>query len=312
MKQLIKNRRPEECMLGDLIGTEILVYLASQTNTPKILCRLYGSGEDWAEKPRWGFCSIAYPTGDTVFCSPSFFDSAEKALNSGRRLYAFDNYSEFRKWLGEQKIIHTGYRTRTVLSEVEKEKRLFGKTGANFEYASSAGFFVSPRRKIEPLTVGDIKWNGSDEVIPNPANATVLYRKINALVDAHNNLNNLVKEALLSKAYGGDGPPKSVIRNVTEPSPVLEPMPMQVPPMPETFSKAVPPISTGLHSMLEAKENYYNQLYRLPKKTLDAALDIAITSLKADSGMTDANFSLLQSLENLRLNQETINTIELI
>lgn len=83
-----------------LTGREIVCYLSTKTNTPKILAKL--SVGKAGDPDRWGFISIAYPTGDIVFEGQFSKDAIIKALNGGRKLYAFDSYREFKEFIGSQ------------------------------------------------------------------------------------------------------------------------------------------------------------------------------------------------------------------
>lgn len=103
MKKVILKEDGDVVLLNNLTDREIVVYLAKQTNTPKVLAKLSGGRHD-PDPEKWGFISIAYPTGDVVFAAISFYESAKKALCGGRELLAFENYKEFRQWLMQQPI----------------------------------------------------------------------------------------------------------------------------------------------------------------------------------------------------------------
>jgi len=106
MKRIIAQPEQGTIQIAQLTGREIVAYLSSKTNTPKILAKLSG-GRRTGEPERWGFISIAYPTGEVVFPGDTFWEAVTKIIKGGRTLYAFDTYSEFRTWATKQPITNT-------------------------------------------------------------------------------------------------------------------------------------------------------------------------------------------------------------
>jgi hypothetical protein len=103
MKRVITQPSTDTIEVCNLFGNEIACYLSSKSNTPKMLVKLSG-GRHCSEFQRWGFVSIAYPTGDVVFQSDCFHASVVSALKGGRAVYTFNNYEEFRQWAIKQHL----------------------------------------------------------------------------------------------------------------------------------------------------------------------------------------------------------------
>lgn len=106
MRKVVLGPDQQTIEVQHLTGREIVCYLSSKTNTPKILAKLTGGRHDPSPE-KWGFVSIAYPTGDVVFASDTFIDAARKCLQGGREVFTFENYREFLIWLTVQPIYKT-------------------------------------------------------------------------------------------------------------------------------------------------------------------------------------------------------------
>lgn len=102
MKEVILGPSPTIIELNSLTGREIVCYLSSKTNTPKLLTRVTQGRHPVVG--RFVFVSLAYPNSDTVFSGETWYDAARKALQGGRKLYTFDSYDEFRQWALTQPI----------------------------------------------------------------------------------------------------------------------------------------------------------------------------------------------------------------
>lgn len=102
MREVILGPNPKTIELNSLTGREIVCYLSSKTNTPKLLTRVKEGRNPHAEK--WAFISLAYPNSEMVFAGETWYDAAKKALQGGRQLFTFDSYDEFRQWALTQPI----------------------------------------------------------------------------------------------------------------------------------------------------------------------------------------------------------------